>query len=57
MFVIRGMTKIVPEGLFGGFYPLVYLVCVFVFASIAAIVSYRLIEKPSNDGLRTRMGI
>lgn len=57
MFVIRALTQLVPADALGVFYPVVYMTGVFALCIVAAIISYRLIELPSNDFLRRQMNI
>ncbi|MEQ8268834.1 MAG: acyltransferase [Parvibaculum sp.] len=52
MFVIRTLTKLVPVDLLGVIYPFVYMIAVFALCILAATLSYRLIERPANSGLR-----
>lgn len=52
MFVIRALTKILSPDALGAAYPFVYMAAVFSICVLAAIISYRFIERPANNGLR-----
>lgn len=57
MFVIRALTKLLPVDALGGLYPYLFLFLTISISAAIAIMSYRMIEQPSNQMMRRWLSI